>query len=82
MAKRKPDTDRLKRGAAVHKEIQDNWKEHAEGHVCAEKGIIFPRRPTDPNRLSLIEQLFEEEGISVVWQDESVEECKARADQG
>lgn len=43
-------------------------------------GVIFPRRPKDSNRLKLIEALFEEQGISVVWQDESIEERKARSD--
>jgi hypothetical protein len=42
-------------------------------------GVIFPKRPKDPDRLKLIEQLFEEQGISVVWEDESIEERKARS---
>ena len=37
--------------------------------VCP--GIIFPRRPEDRDRMRLIEDLFLEEGISVVWDDES-----------
>ena len=41
-------------------------------------GIVFPKRPSDRARLELIEQLFEEEGIPVVWEDESVEERKSR----
>ena len=41
-------------------------------------GIVFPRRPRDPERLELIEHLFEEEGIPVVWEDESTAERKAR----
>lgn len=41
-------------------------------------GVVFPRRPSDPKRLELIEQLFEEEGIPVVWEDESVEERRGR----
>lgn len=41
-------------------------------------GIVFPKRPIDPKRLELIEQLFEEEGIPVVWEDESTAERKAR----
>lgn len=32
-------------------------------------GIIFPKRPTDKIRMKLIEDLFEEEGIPVVWED-------------
>lgn len=42
-------------------------------------GIIFPKRPKDNDRMNLIEQLFEEEGISVVWMDESIAERKARS---
>ena len=42
-------------------------------------GIIFLKRPKDSNRLKLIEALFEENGISVVWQDESIQERKARS---
>ncbi len=41
-------------------------------------GIVFPKRPGDPERLELIEHLFEEEGIPVVWEDESPAERKAR----
>jgi hypothetical protein len=44
--------------------------------VCP--GIVFPRRPVDPARRELIEMLFEEEGIPVVWDDESIEERRAR----
>jgi hypothetical protein len=42
-------------------------------------GVIFPKRPKDPDRINLIEQLFEEKGISVVWEDESIAERKARS---
>ena len=41
-------------------------------------GIVFPKRPSDPERLGLIEHLFEEESIAVVWEDESSAERKAR----
>ena len=33
-------------------------------------GIIFPRQPRDKVRMKLIEDLFWEEGITVVWHDE------------
>ena len=36
--------------------------------VCP--GIIFPKRPKDKQRSELIESMFEEEGIVVVWHDE------------
>jgi hypothetical protein len=41
-------------------------------------GVIFPKRPKDPDRIKLIERLFEKEGIPVVWEDESIAERKAR----
>jgi len=45
--------------------------------VCP--GIIFPRRPKDKERMELIENMFEEEGIPVVWHDETIEERKMRS---
>jgi hypothetical protein len=50
----------------------------AEGKEVS-PGIIFPRRPGSMRRLNLIEALFEERGIAVVWQDESVDQRHARA---
>lgn len=41
-------------------------------------GVIFPQRPKKQNRLSLIEESFWKEGITVVWDDESIEECQKR----
>ena len=41
-------------------------------------GIIFPKRPLDPNRLNAIEQIFSDWGIQVVWHDESLDELKER----
>ena len=41
-------------------------------------GIVFPKRPSDAKRLELIEHLFEEQSIPVVWEDESTAERKAR----
>ncbi len=41
-------------------------------------GVIFPRRPKNSDRTNIIEELFNERGIQVVWQDESIEERKAR----
>jgi len=42
-------------------------------------GIIFPTRPESMERMELIEALFEEHGIAVVWKDESIEERRARS---
>jgi len=46
--------------------------------VCP--GIIFHKRPMTPGRLEYIESLFKEEGIAVVWQDETIDELKNRND--
>lgn len=42
-------------------------------------GIIFSKTPKDKNRMKFIEKLFEENGIPVVWNDETIEERKARS---
>ena len=34
-------------------------------------GVIFPKLLKDPHRMKLVEQLFNEEGIAVVWEDET-----------
>jgi hypothetical protein len=44
--------------------------------VCP--GVIFPCVPSEPERVRLIEGMFEEEGIQVVWRDETTEECRER----
>ena len=41
-------------------------------------GIIFSKRPKTLGRLEYIEKIFDDEGIPVVWQDESIEEVKKR----
>ena len=41
-------------------------------------GIIFPRCPSDPERLKEIESILNDSGIQVVWHDESVDELKER----
>jgi excisionase family DNA binding protein len=49
----------------------------AEGRdVCP--GVILQKRPVSRERLDMIESLFDELGISVVWDDETVEEAKER----
>jgi len=50
----------------------EEWK-----HVSP--GVVFKKRPKDPERLNLIEEMFEEQCIAVSWEDESMEERKARA---
>ncbi len=41
-------------------------------------GIIFPEKPKNLSRLRLIEKLFKEKLISVVWEDETIEKRKDR----
>jgi len=41
-------------------------------------GIIFPTRPSDPERLKVIEKIFNDWGIQVVWHDEMIDELKER----
>ncbi len=48
----------------------------AKGHSVS-PGVIFSTRPCKA-RLQLVEALFDREGIAVVWDDETIEERKAR----
>lgn len=63
----------------VRRQIKQIWDyiesqpDDANG-VCP--GVIFPKRPTDPTRRKWIEDAFIEEGIPVVWHDETIEECR------
>ena len=65
----------------VRRQIKQIW-DYIESQLKAEKevspGVIFVRRPGDKERMKLIEDMFEEEGIPVVWRDESIEERKGR----
>ena len=77
------DWDKMKPDAVrrnVKRQARQVWRyiesqESLDG-ICP--GIVLPTRPEDAQRLKLIEELFEEEGIPVVWEDESVAERKAR----
>ena len=64
------------------RQIKQIW-DYIESQLKAKKdvspGIILQKRPKSKKRMKLIEQLFEAEGIPVVWQDETVEERKARS---
>jgi len=66
----------------VRRQIKQIW-DYIESQLNVKKdvspGIIFPKRPKDKERMRLIEELLEEEGIPVVWQDETIEERKARS---
>lgn len=66
----------------VLRQARQVW-DYIESQLAAGKevspGVIFPKRPTSARRLQLIEALFEERGLVVVWQDESIDERRARA---
>ena len=66
----------------VRRQIRQVWS-YIDSQLDAGKdvspGIIFPGRPSSPARLETIERLFEDEGIAVVWDDESIEERRARS---
>ena len=76
------DWDRMTHKALrrnIRRQIRQIWSyiesQLDEGkEVCP--GVIFPKRPKSIQRLKLIEELFEEEGIPVVWDDETIEERK------
>ncbi len=42
-------------------------------------GVVFSKSPKNYNRLKLIEKIFNKQGISVIWEDESIEERKRRS---
>jgi len=66
----------------VRRQIKQIW-DYIESQLAKEKevspGVIFPKRPKDKERMQFIEDLFEEEGIPVVWQDETIKERKTRS---
>lgn len=78
------DWDRMTEKAVIRnvkRQIHQVW-DYIESELERGKevspGIIFPKRPKNKKRMLLIERLFEEEGIPVVWEDETVEERKEK----
>ncbi len=66
----------------VKRQLRQVWKyidSQLNLKIDVTPGIIFPKRPKDIEILKLIETQFEEEGISVVWDDESIQERKSRS---
>ena len=66
----------------VKRQIRQIWSyidaelELYQMQVCP--GIIFPKLPHESKRLELIESMFNDNGIQVVWHDESLEHLKKR----
>ncbi|MEW6455829.1 MAG: hypothetical protein AB1410_03825 [Acidobacteriota bacterium] len=78
------DWDRMTEKALlrnVRRQISQVW-DYIESELERGKevspGIIFPKSPKNKERMILIEKLFEEAGIPVVWDDETIEERKNR----
>ena len=66
----------------VRRQIRQIWSyidSQLEQKRDVTPGIIFSNRPQKNGRLDLIEQLFGKECITVVWDDESIEECLKRS---
>jgi len=61
------------------KQIRDYNESQLKMKKDVSPGIIFPKRPKEQERMRLIEEMFEEEGVPVVWQDETIEERKRRS---
>lgn len=57
----------------VRRQVRQIW-DYIEANLDLGKdvspGVIFPKRPKSLRRLKLIEEMFLEEGIVAVWQDE------------
>ena len=62
----------------IESQLEGFGKDEAKD-VCP--GDIFPKQPKDPIRLKLIEEIFEEEGVQVIWQDELIDDRKTRSRQ-
>ena len=56
----------------VRRQIKQIW-EYVDSQLPEGKevspGVVFPKRPEDLSRIKLTEDILEEEGIPVVWQD-------------
>jgi hypothetical protein len=60
-------------------QIWDYIESQLEQSKDVSPGVIFPKLPKDIDRMKLVEQLFSEEGITVVWENETTIERKARS---
>lgn len=70
----------------VRRQIRQIWS-YVEVITEREKrsvypGVIFPKLPKKEARWRLIEEMFNDEGIQVVWHSEAIELSKARLGRG
>ena len=73
--------DKKRISAYVKRQANQVWdyiKPELEKGKEVSPGIIFPRMPRSKSKLILIDKLFEERGIPVVWMNETNEERKSR----
>lgn len=80
------DWDAMKDEVAVRRNVNRQARQiweyiesQLEKGLDVSPGVIFPERPRDAARMKLIEELFDEQGIPVVWEDETIEERKTRS---
>jgi len=59
-------------------QVWDYIESELERRKDVSPGIIFPKKPKSKRKLILIEKMFDERGIPVVWMNESIEERKKR----
>ena len=66
----------------INRQIRQIWK-YVESRVelknlIVTTGVIFPRAPDDLALRNMIEGMFEDNGITVVWHDEAIEVVRDR----
>ena len=69
----------LRRNA--RRQIRQIWKyidSQLEAGHSVSPGVIFPELPSDPEVTALIESIFNEEDIQVVWHTETIAELRKR----
>ena len=69
-------------GRNVRRQIRQVWRyiesQLNEGwEVCP--GVVFEMSPADPERKRTIEEMFDEAGISVVWEGDNLDDRRARS---
>jgi len=61
----------------INRHCKQIWTYIEEGiDVCP--GIIYPNKPKDSKLLILIEESFQRNGVSIVWDSESILETRQR----
>ena len=65
----------------IRRQVRQIW-DYIESQLSEEKdvcpAVIFSKKPKTEGRIEMIETLFHKEGIQVVWDDETIVECRKR----